>query len=167
MGVTFVLQPSPDCAEIKLENASERQEVEDVRMEPRERSSWLEECLDLIWEPSPVLGGSPGWRWHGWIPKEIHPPERTSSSLNPVLALKDKEDGLEVLCCPAVATLLQALHSPLFENREIGVSDTEGDNREGRQTDLRIHLPFFRGKNCKGCFLLSDSMLLYVSVSII
>lgn len=103
-----------------------------MRMELRERSSWLGGCLDLNWEPSPMLEGSTGRRWHGWIPKEIHPPERASSSLNPVLALKDKgtwAGGPVLSCC---GHLLQVLHSPVFEKREIWVSDTEGGNREAR-----------------------------------
>lgn len=56
----------------------------------------------------------------------------SSSSLNPVLALKDKgrwAGGRVVSCC---GHLPQVLHSPMFEKREILVPDKEGDSGEGR-----------------------------------
>lgn len=69
--MTFVTQPSPDSAMIKLANAFEGQEVVEVRMELRERSSWLGCCIGLSWEPSPVLESSPGDGRNGSLRKPI------------------------------------------------------------------------------------------------
>lgn len=70
-GVTSVPQPSPECAKIKLSNAFEGQEVEEVRMELRESLSWLGCCMGLNWEPSPMLEGSPGDSMDGSLGKSI------------------------------------------------------------------------------------------------
>lgn len=119
--MTFVTQPSPGCAEIKPANAFEGQEVQDVRMVLRERSSWLGCCWNLSWEPSPMLEGSPGDGMDGSLRKLtfLRGEDVALSSLNPVLALKDKgtwAGGPGVSCC---CHLPQVLLSPVFEKGKI------------------------------------------------
>lgn len=99
--MTFITQAGLDCAEIKLVNVFE---VEDVKMELRERFSWLGCCLDLNWEPSPRGEGSPGDGMDGSLrkPMLLRGEPVASSSLNPVLAFKDKgrwAGGPVVSCC--------------------------------------------------------------------